>query len=29
MLTKLRQVLSYQLTIAELLGLAVIFGTPI
>lgn len=28
MLTKLRQVLSYQLTIAELLGIAVVFGTP-
>ncbi|HTX94461.1 MAG TPA: hypothetical protein VME67_06210 [Mycobacterium sp.] len=28
MLSKLRQMLSYQLTIAELLGIAVIFGTP-
>jgi hypothetical protein len=28
MLTKLRQVLSYQLTIAELMGIAVILGTP-
>ena len=28
MLTKFRQVLSYQLTIAELLGIAVILGTP-
>lgn len=28
MLTKLRQVLSYQLTIAELLGIAVVLGAP-
>jgi hypothetical protein len=28
MLTKLRQILSYQLTIAELMGIAVILGTP-
>jgi len=28
MLGKLRQLLSYQLTIAELIGLAIIFGTP-
>ena len=28
MFTKLRQVLSYQLTIAELMGIAVILGTP-
>jgi len=28
MLTKLRQVLSYQLTIAELMGVAVVLGTP-
>lgn len=28
MLTKLRQILSYQLTIAELLGIAVIVGVP-
>jgi hypothetical protein len=28
MLIKLRQVLSYQLTIAELMGIAVILGTP-
>ena len=28
MLGKLRQLLSYQLTIAELVGLAIIFGTP-
>jgi hypothetical protein len=28
MLTRLRQVLSYQLTIAELMGIAVILGTP-
>ncbi|MBW0020231.1 MAG: hypothetical protein JO236_22205 [Mycobacterium sp.] len=28
MLTKLRSVLNYQLTIAELMGIAVIFGTP-
>jgi hypothetical protein len=28
MLAKLRQVLSYQLTVAELLGIAVILGTP-
>jgi hypothetical protein len=28
MLSKLRQLLSYQLTIAELIGLAIIFGTP-
>jgi hypothetical protein len=28
MLTKLRQVLSYQLTIAELMGIAVILGIP-
>jgi hypothetical protein len=28
MLTKLRQVLSYQLTIAELMGIAIILGTP-
>lgn len=28
MLTKFRQLLSYQLTIAELLGIAVILGTP-
>ncbi len=28
MLTKLRLVLNYQLTVAELLGIAVILGTP-
>ena len=28
MLAKLRQVLSYQLTVAELLAIAVILGTP-
>jgi hypothetical protein len=28
MFTKLRQVLSYRLTIAELMGIAVILGTP-
>lgn len=28
MLTKMRQVLSYQLTIAELIGLAIILGAP-
>jgi hypothetical protein len=28
MLSKIRQVLDYQLTIAELLGLAVLVGTP-
>lgn len=28
MLTKLRSMLSYQLTVAELLGIAVILGTP-
>lgn len=28
MLTKLRHILSYQLTIAELMGIAVILGTP-
>jgi hypothetical protein len=28
MLTRLRQILSYQLTIAELMGIAVILGTP-
>ena len=28
MLIKVRQVLSYQLTIAELMGIAVILGTP-
>jgi hypothetical protein len=28
MLTKLRQVLSYQLTIAELIGIALLLGTP-
>ena len=28
MLSKLRQVLSYQLTIAELMGVAVVLGTP-
>jgi hypothetical protein len=28
MLTKLRQVLGYQLTIGELMGIAIIFGTP-
>ncbi|CAJ1509193.1 hypothetical protein [[Mycobacterium] burgundiense] len=28
MLAKLRQVLSYQFTIAELLGLGIILGTP-
>jgi hypothetical protein len=28
MLEKLRSVLSYQLTIAELIGLAIILGTP-
>lgn len=28
MLDRLRQVLSYQLTIAEVLGIAVVFGTP-
>ena len=28
MLTKLRQLLSYQLSIAELLAIAVLFGTP-
>jgi hypothetical protein len=27
-LTKLRQLLSYQLTIAELMGIAVMLGTP-
>lgn len=28
MLAKLRQVLSYQFTVAELIGLAIIIGTP-
>ena len=28
MLTKLRQVLSYQLTVAELIGIALLLGTP-
>ncbi len=28
MLTKLRQILSYQLIIAELMGIAVMLGTP-
>jgi hypothetical protein len=28
MLTRLRQVLSYQLTVAELIGLGLILGTP-
>ncbi|BBZ45261.1 hypothetical protein [Mycobacterium parmense] len=28
MLTKLREVLSYQLSIAELLGMAIVFGAP-
>lgn len=28
MLTKLRQLLSYQLSIAELIGLALLLGTP-
>jgi hypothetical protein len=28
MLTKLRQLLSYQLTVAELIGIALLLGTP-